>query len=229
VSNVETLNQTIYFDTMGTAIPLTPGKKLVRPISITGERGAEYLHTSAPTANAHTGRYRFCQERCEIDPAHPMRGTPDRYANVRLLLSDGTLANGVNAGAITTFLKKVALPILEIRNVTMTAGGTDGESFVDARQRFAEALLSRQRVLTHADLESIIKAFAPKVRAVQCQPGLERLPGGLQRVHRITVGLDRRAFTSSDEEASLLQRELEDHLQQRAVLGLAVRVAVAWV
>jgi hypothetical protein len=31
-----------------------------------------------------------------------------------------------------------------------------------------------------------------------------------------------------DEEARLLQRTLEAHLQERAVLGLEVRVEVAW-
>jgi hypothetical protein len=112
--------------------------------------------------------------------------------------------------------------------VTVAVGGTDGESFEDARRHFAQLLLSRERVVTHADLEAGIMAFEPKIRAVHCQPALERTPAGLRRVHRVTAVLDRNAFTLPDEEARLLQRTLEAHLQERAVLGLEVRVEVAW-
>jgi hypothetical protein len=127
-----------------------------------------------------------------------------------------------------TFLRKVAAPTLALSNVTVAVGGTDGESFEDARRHFAQLLLSRERVVTHADLEAGIMAFEPKIRAVRCQPALERTPAGLRRVHRVTAVLDRNAFTLPDEEARLLQRTLEAHLQERAVLGLEVRVEVAW-
>jgi hypothetical protein len=231
-SNVEILDQTIAFDQVGTAIPVSNGggwvRHLVRPLSITGERGAVYAHESDPTASAQTGRYRLRQGRLELEPARTVRGQPDRYANVRLLLSNGTLANGVGVGAVTTFLSKVATPTLALSNVTVAAGGTDGESLQEARRRFAELLLSRERVVTHADLEAVIMAFEPKIRAVRCQPALERTPAGLRRVHRVTAVLDRNAFTLPDEEARLLQRTLEAHLQERAVLGLEVRVEVAW-
>jgi hypothetical protein len=35
-------------------------------------------------------------------------------------------------------------------------------------------------------------------------------------------------FNSPDEEASMLRRMLEAHLQERAVLGLDIRVEIAW-
>ena len=157
-----------------------------------------------------------------------MRGVADTCANVRLLLSDGTLANGVGTGAVTTFRKGAARPTLEVRNLNAAAGGTDGESFRDARQRFAELLLSRERPVTYPDLEAVTKAFEPRVRKVKIVPTLERGPGGLCRVQRITINLDRSSFTSPDEEARILQRELEADLQQRSLLGLKVRVAVEW-
>jgi hypothetical protein len=231
-SNVEILDQTILFDQVGTSIPISNGggrpRHLVRPISIKGERGSAYAHESDPTANAQTGRYRFRQGRLELEPARTVRGIPDRYANVRLLLSNGTLANGVAVGAVTTFLRKVTTPTLAITNVTVAAGGTDGESIEDARRRFAELLLARERVVTHADLEAVIKAFEPKICGVRCQPGLERTPAGLRRVQRVTAVLDRKTFTAPDEEASVLQRILGAHLQERAALGLEVRVEIAW-
>jgi hypothetical protein len=231
-SNVEVLDQTISFDQVGTSIPISNGggrvRHLVRPMSIKGERGSAYAHESDPTANAQTGRYRIRQGRVEFEPARTVRGIPDRYANVRLLLSNGTLGNGVGVGAVTTFLRKVTAPMLALSNVTVAAGGTDGESFEDVRRRFAELLLSRERIVTHADLEAVIKAFEPKIREVRCQPGLERTPAGLRRVQKVTAVVDRNTFTSPDEEASMLQRTLEAHLQERAALGLEVRVEIAW-
>ena len=231
-SNVEVLDQTISFDQVGTAIPVSNGggrvRHLVRPLSITGEHGSAYTHESDPTASAQTGRYRLRQGRLELEPARTVRGMPDRYANVRLLLTNGSLANGVGVGAMTTFLSKVAVPTLALNNVTVAAGGTDGESFEEARRHFAELLLSRERVVTHADLKAVSMAFEPKIREVHCQPALERAPTGLRRVHRVTAVLDRNAFTLPDEEACMLQRTLEAHLQERAVLGLEVRVEVAW-
>jgi hypothetical protein len=231
-SNVEVLDQTVHFDQVGTSIPISNGggrvRHLVRPMSINGERGSAYAHESDPTATAQTGRYRVRQGRLELEPARTARGLPDRYANVRLLLSNGTLANGVGVGAVTTFLRKAAVPTLALSNVTVAAGGTDGERFEDARRRFAELLLSRERVVTHADLEAVVKAFEPKVHEVRCQPALERTPAGLRRVQQVTAVLDRHTFTAPDEEASLLRRMLEAHLQERAALGLEVRVGIAW-
>jgi hypothetical protein len=231
-SNVEVLDQTIPFDQVGTSIPVSNGsgrvRHLVRPISITGERGSAYAHESDPTANAQTGRYRLRQGRLELEPARTVRGVADRYANARLLLSNGALANGVGVGAVTTFLRKTEVPTLAFSNLTVAAGGTDGESFEDARRRFAELLLSRERIVTHADLEAVSKAFEPKICEVHCHPALERTRTGLRRVQKVTAVLDRNTFAAPDEEASLLRRTLEAHLQGRAVLGLDVRVEIAW-
>ena len=231
-SNVEVLDQTISFDQMGTSIPISNGggrvRHLVRPLSINGERGSAYAHASGPNANEQTGRFRVRQGRLELDPARTVRGIADRYANVRLLLSNGTLANGVGVGAVTASLRKVAVPTLSLSNVTVAAGGIDGESFDDARRRFAELLLSRERIVTHADIEAVIKAYEPKICEVRCQPALERTPAGLRRVQKVTAVLNRTTFTSPDEEAMILKRSLEAYLQERAILGLEVRVAIAW-
>ena len=231
-SNVEVLNQTIYFENDGTSIPFNGGGRaryLVRPISIKGENGSEYLHEVDPTATELTGRYRFRRDRLEIEPARTARGVSDRFANVRLLLSNGKLANGVSTGAVTTFLKKISIPALKVTNLNGAAGGTDGESFVQAQNRFAELLLSRERAVTYADLQAIVKAFEPRVRNLNCLATLERTPTGLRRVQRITAALDRHSFTAPDEESIILQRELEAHLQERALLGLNIRVAIEWI
>lgn len=231
-SNVEVLNETINFSKAGTAIPFGNGgsraRYLVAPLSIKGERGGEYLHESIPTATEQTGRFRFRRDRLEIEPAQTIRGVADGYANVRLLLSNGALANGVNAGSVSTFTKRIANRELELNNLTVAAGGTDGESFGAATQRFAELLLSRERITTCADLEANVKTFEPKVRRVSSQATLERRPEGLRRVQKVTAKLSRASFMAPDEEARILQHELESHLQERALLGLDIRVAVEW-
>jgi hypothetical protein len=231
-SNVEVLNETINFSRAGTAVPFgnggTRARYLVAPLSIKGERGGEYLHESVPTASEQTGRFRFRRDRLEIDPAQTIRGVADNYANVSLLLSNGALANGVNAGAVSTFARRISNHDLQLNNLTVAAGGTDGESFEAATQRFAELLLSRERITTHADLEANVKTFEPKVREVSCQSTLERRPEGLRRVLKVTAKLNRASFMAPDEEARILQHELEDHLQQRALLGLDIRVAIEW-
>ncbi len=234
-SNVEILNQTIRFDEVGSSIPVSDGsgrvRHFVRPLSIKGERGTEYVHESQPVADRRTGRYGYRRGRLEIEPARTMRGEVDAYANVRVLLSNGRLKgdDSVGAGGLTTFVNRATPRTMEIRNVNAAAGGTDEEPFKGARQRFSEILLSRERILSRADLEAVIKAYEPKVQKVRSRPLLKRSPDGLRRVQLITLELKRDSFTAPDEEAQVLQHDLEAHLQERALLGLEIQVAVEWI
>ena len=99
---------------------------------------------------------------------------------------------------------------------------------MQAQRRFSELLLSRERIVTDADLETAVRAFEPKVRGLRYSPMLERGPNGLRRLQRITIMLDRTSFNDADEEGRLLRQELEDHLQGRALLGLEIRVELEW-
>jgi hypothetical protein len=162
----------------------------------------------------------------EIAPAQTSRGIKDRLANVRLLLTAGNMGNEVSANSIKTFLRKGMLP--DLNNLTAAAGGADDESLTDMQARFAELLLTRERVVTHADLAAVITAYEPKVRRVEAQPALARSADGLRRVQRIKVFLDRQSFTVPDVEKEVLQRELTAHLQARVLLGLDVQVEAVW-
>jgi hypothetical protein len=229
-SNVITLNQTINFSADGAVVPLTArgarAQHLVKTLSIKGERGATYLLEGEPSADENAGRYRIRQDKLEIEPARAPRGEADEYANVRLLLCNGSLGNDVAAGGIKAFLNRAAPRTLEIRNVTGSAGGNDGESLGETRRRFTEMLLSRERPVTYPDLEAMARAFEPKIRTVEATPMLERGGDGLRRVQRVTVTLDRDAFALPEVEAEILKRELEANLQERSLLGLQVRVEV---
>jgi len=144
------------------------------------------------------------------------------------LVSDGSLANSVAAGSIKTFVSRGAAPGITVTNLTAAAGGTDGESSKHARERFAELLLCRDRVVTQSDLESVVKAFDPKVSQVRIRPTLEQTRHGLRRIHRITVVVPKDLLLDVDEQSRVLQQELERHLQERVLIDLDVRVAVEW-
>jgi len=229
-SNIEALNQTISFSNDGAIVPLTTGggraRRLVKMLSVKGERGATYLLDTEPSADEDAGRYRIRQNRLEIEPARTPRGEADSYVNVRALLSNGKLGNDVAPGGIKGFLNRATPRTLEIRNVTGAAGGDDGADLVETRLRFTEMLLSRERPVTYPDLEAMTRAFEPKIRAVEAAPVLEREADGLHRVQRVTITLDRDAFVLPEVEADILKRELESSLQERSLLGLEIRVVV---
>jgi hypothetical protein len=229
-SNIEVLNQTIRFSSDGAVVPLVTGSSraqyLVKMLSVKGERGTNYLLETEPSADDDAGRYRVRRDKLEIEPARTLRGDADGFANVRLLLCNGTLGNDVPAGGIKGFLNRVMPRTMEIRNMTGTAGGDDGESLTETKQRFTEMLLSRERPVTYPDLEAMARAFEPNIRKVEAVPMLERDDDGLHRVQRVTVTLDRDAFTVPEVETEILKRELEANLQKRSLLGLKVRVTV---
>ncbi len=231
-SNIEVLNQTINFAENGNVIPVTNGggrlRHMVKTLSVKGERGTEYLPETEPSANENIGRYRIRQDKIEITPAQTLRGEEDAFANVRLLLCNGTLGNNVLVGGVKTFLNRSTPRTLEIRNMTQAAGGNDGESLGETKSRFAEMLLARERPVTYPDLEAVTKAFEPKIQRVRAMPMLERGTAGLHRVQKVTITLDRDAFAEPDIEAGVLQRELEIDLQERSLLGLKVRVGIEW-
>jgi hypothetical protein len=231
-SNVESLNQTISFSNDGAMVPLTTGggraRYLVKMLSVKGERGATYLLDTEPSADEDVGRYRIRQSRLEIEPARTPRGASDAYVNVRALLSNGVLGNGVAAGGIKGFLTRATPRTMEIRNVTGAAGGDDGADLIEIKRRFTEMLLSRERPVTYPDLEAMARAFEPKIRSVEAEPVLERGVDGLHRVQRVTVTLDRDAFVLPEVESDILKRELEASLQERSLLGLEIRVVVKW-
>jgi hypothetical protein len=229
-SNIEALNQTISFSNDGAIVPLTTGggraRRLVKMLSVKGERGATYLLDTEPSADEDAGRYRIRNSRLEIEPARTPRGEADSYVNVRALLSNGKLGNDVAPGGIKGFLNRATPRTLEIRNVTGATGGDDGADLVETRRRFTEMLLSRERPVTYPDLEAMTRAFEPKIRAVEAAPVLKREADGLHRVQRVTITLDRDAFVLPEVEAEILKRELESSLQERSLLGLEIRVVV---
>lgn len=238
-SNVEVLNQKITFAIDGQALPVTNGgerqRQLINALSIKGEHGAAYLPETEPNADAWVGRYRLRQERLELTPGCSLRGQEEDYATVRLQLTNGALGNSTRKLALQPrpgARKQAAL--VEVENLTEARGGSDGETFEDGKRRFTELLLSRERPVTLPDLEAFVRGFEPKIRGVRVAAALERRAvgarneGGLQRVQRIIIQLERETFALAEFEAEVLQRELQAELQRRTLLGLEVRVVIEW-
>jgi hypothetical protein len=231
-SNVECYNQTIDFDRHGTSIPVsreagTP-RYLVAPLSVLGASGSAYLPEFEPCADPCVGRYGIRSGRVELRPARGPDGMPDSQVNLRLWVTAGSAGNRLGPNQVRALLKAGSFTGLRVSNPTAAAGGTDGETFQDAYARFAEALLSRDRNVTSADLVTATRALDRRILAVDVASGLDRSPQGLRRIEQVKVWLSRDDFVDPEEEGRVLRDELTHHLAQRALYDTELRVELAW-
>jgi hypothetical protein len=230
-SNVESFNQTVYFDKHGTSIPVggAAGSRgfLLAPLAIFGECGSEYLPDFQPSSDHRAGRYSIRNGRIFLTPAHGPDDKPDTYANLRLWMTSATRGNQVGAGGVQAFAEPVAAG-LRMNNLTAAAGGADEESFTDARARFAEAVLSRDRLVTRSDFTTALRAFDRRVVGAAVSADVKRGASGLHRVHRIRVQLDREAFLDPAEESRVLAQEMESYLRQRLLYDTELKIDLEW-
>jgi hypothetical protein len=231
-SNVECFNQTIVFEKQGTSIPIVreeggAASHLVAPLSIFGEGGALYLPETEPSVQTGAGRYAIRNGRIELRPAVRPDGNPESYANLRLWVTNGALGNHVGPGQLTGFLRKSQISGLRLANPTSAAGGTDREELSTAQARFSDALLSRDRVVTRADLNTAVRAFDSRIRGAQVEPAVRRTEHGMQRVERVKVMVNSDDFVDPRIEWPILQAGLLRHLANRFPLGTEVAVDVS--
>jgi len=229
-SNAECFNETINFEQHGRSVPISreagTSKHLVAPLSIFGETAGAYLPPFEPSADLDVGRYAIHNGRIQLRPAQRNGVDADTYANLRLWLTAGTVGNRVGPGQIQAFLKKSQAHGLRIINPTAAAGGTDGEGFEQAQRRFASALMCRDRIVTRADLEAVVRAFDRRISNVSLALGVDRTETGMQRVQKVRCQVDREEFVDPDEEIPILTQELRAHLEQRFLYDIAVSLKV---
>ncbi len=230
-SNMECSNQTVRFAENGTTIPIsgeTGGRSfLVAPLSITGESGETYLPEFQPSLHPGIGRYRLHHGYLTLLPGKMPNGADESYANVRLWMTAGAAGNHMGVARLRSFGKAPARG-LSVENITAAAGGSNGEGLYSAQRRFSEALLSRQRLLTRADLEVSIRSFDRRITSIDVHPILARSARGLRRMHRITVTALRDRFAAPEEEARALVTDLHSFLAERMPLDVDVSVELAW-
>ena len=230
-SNVECVNQTIRFAENGTTIPISReagGRSfVVVPLSITGESGKSYLPEFHPSVRPGTGRYRLHQGHLSLFPGKLADGADDTYANVRLWMTAGAAGNQVSVARLRSF---GGAPVrdISVENITAAAGGSDGEVLHAGQRRFSEVMLSRQRLITRADLDVAIRSFDRRITDIGVRPVLGRTARGLRRLHRITVMAQRERFTAPEEEARVLLIDLQRFLAERVPLDIDVSVELAW-
>jgi hypothetical protein len=230
-SNVECFNQTVYFDKHGPSVPVSKqagtSSYLVAPLSIFGECGSEYLPEFQPSFDAGAGRYSLQSGRIMLRPARSLDDRLDTYANLRLWVTTGARANSVGAGKVQVFVKPVSAG-MRVSNLTAAAGGASEEDYSQARARFEDAVLSRDRLVTRTDLITALRAFDRRVRGAELAAGLQRGVQGLQRVQRITIHLSRGDFIDPSEESRVLAEDIKAYLSQRFLYDLELAIDVEW-
>jgi hypothetical protein len=232
VSNVECFNQTIQFGSQGTSIPISreggARRHLVSPLAVVGEANTRYLHELEPSTDKLAGRYVIRHGRIELLPAQRFDGKPEAYANVRAWVTDGATGNAVGPGQITGFGAAGVFETLRLTNPVPAAGGTNGEDFAEARARFAQALLSRDRIVTESDLVGTVRSFDRRILEAEIHSQLSRNSHGLERVQQVIAVLDRDGFIEPSVEIPVLEQELRDHLQARLLHGTRLQLAFEW-
>ena len=117
---------------------------------------------------------------------------------------------------------------MRIGNLTAAAGGANEEGYAEARARFSDAVLSRDRLVTRTDLITALRAFDRRVLGADLAAGLNRGVHGLRRVQRVTLHLNQGDFIDPSEESRALSEEVKSYLGQRFLYDMELAVDVEW-
>ena len=231
-SNVFARNQTIRFERDGISIPVvkeggTP-EYLVAPLTVMSVDNHAYEAATRPGADASAGRFELHNNRLTLYPGMHSNGTPHTAANIRLWLTNGALGNRVGPGDITSFANAAALTGIRLAPFTAASGGSDGEHIASKERRFADALLTRGRIVTRQDLETAAFAVDRRILDVITDSGMVRKDEGIRRVERLQLTLDSHAFSKPEIELPALKSQIEASLGARLVQGLELEVEFTW-
>ena len=231
-SNVFARNQTIRFERDGISIPVvkeggTP-EYLVAPLTVMSVDNHAYEAATRPGADASAGRFELHNNRLTLYPGMHSNGTPHTAANIRLWLTNGALGNRVGPGDITSFANAAALTGIRLAPFTAASGGSDGEHIASKERRFADALLTRGRIVTRQDLETAALAVDRRILDVTTDSGMVRKDEGIRRVERLQLTLDSHAFSKPEIELPALKSQIETSLGARLVQGLELEVEFTW-
>ncbi len=232
VSNVFARNQTVVFERDGISIPATKSsgtpELLVAPLTVMSVDNESYMAGTQPGASAATGRYELHNNRLTFYPGRHADGSEHTAVNVRLWLTNGALGNRVGMGDIPGFANPAALTGIRLAPLTAASGGSDGEDVASEERRFADALLTRGRIVTRQDLETSAMAIDRRVLAAATTTGMERFDDGLRRVQRLQLTLDSAGFTRPEVELPALKSQIENSLRTRLVQGMELVVEFLW-
>ena len=231
-SNVFARNQTIRFERDGISIPVvkeggTP-EHLVAPLAVMSVENEPYEASTRPGADPSAGRFELHNNRLTIYPGRHRDGSVHDGANVRLWLTNGALGNRVGPGDINGFANAASLTGVRLAPFTAASGGSDGEHMATGERRFADALLSRGRIVTRQDLETAALAIDRRILEAVTSSGVVRRDEGIRRVERVQLTLDSAAFLKPEIELPALKSQIEASLGGRLVQGMELEVAFTW-
>lgn len=232
-SNVFCRNQTLHFAEDGFSVPIGGSSQnarqiLVAPLSVSGLDNEIYHPGQRNTGDPTEGWYEIATERITLHPGHKPDGTQQDGVNIRLWLTNGELGNRVAPGDLLGFASSATFDEMRVSHLAAAAGGMDGEEYVDARRRFAQALMTRGRIVTRQDVETATLSFDRRILRVEIKSEIERGAIGLHRVERLWVTLDSEGFTKPDLELPSLQQELKDFLLNRMIEGTSLDIRFEW-
>ena len=231
-SNVFARNQTIHYEQDGVSIPVvkeggTP-EHLVAPLTVMSTNNDPYEASTRPGADPSVGRFELANNRLTLYPGVDNDGVPHAGANVRLWLTNGALGNRVGPGDILGFANAAALNGLRLAPFTAASGGSDGEHLASEERRFADALLTRGRIVTKQDLETAALAMDRRILDASSTSGVLRKNGGIHRIERLQLTLDSHGFSKPEIELPALKSQVESSLGARIVQGLELEVEFLW-
>ncbi|MFE3766948.1 putative baseplate assembly protein [Streptomyces sp. NPDC059104] len=150
---------------------------------------------------------------------------PVREAQVvmRSYATGGGRRGNVAAGAIETLTSAVPF-VTDVGNLEPSAGGRDGESLADLRERAPMLLRTRDRAVTAEDFEVLARQAAPEVARVRCLPaGSSGVPAGSVRLLVVPAppGGARVRFEHLMPPEPVLER-IAAYLEPRRLLGTRV-------
>ena len=195
---------------------------------MTSETNDPYEAGTKVGANAAAGWFELHNNRLTLHPGSNADGSAHTAANVRLWLTNGQLGNRVGPGGMTGFANSAALQGIRLVPFTAASGGSDGEDFASEERRFADALLTRGRIVTRQDLETAALGIDRRVVSAESRSAVERREGGMRRVERLQLTLDSQAFSSPEVELPALKSQIELTLRARLVQGLELEVEFLW-
>ena len=231
-SNVFARNQTVNYQRDGISVPVTRSggtpEFLVAPLTVMSTDNEVYEPGTRPGVNATAGRFELHNNRLTLSPGTHADGSAHEAANVRLWLTNGELANRVGPGDLSGFANAAALNGIRVAPLTAASGGSNGEEMASEERRFADALLTRGRIVTRQDMETAALAVDRRILSASSRSGLERHDEGLRRVERLQLTLDTDGFTRPEIELPALKSRMETSLGARLVQGSELVVEFLW-
>ncbi len=151
--------------------------------------------------------------------------TPPDSITVLYTVTEGTRANGIEAGKIVDLYEQHP-GIDACMNLVSTAGAIPAKSVEQVVDEATVRLRSRDRAMGFSELETWARTFDPRIVSAVCRNSTDRTNRGVRRCIAVEIGVKPDSF-HSDDELEFLKYRLARFLKSRAPVNSQFRVEVA--